>query len=128
MTYETIDRTELRQKLSSRVLDNTDPEYGLALVNVLSPDVFDEMHIPSSVNIPMSELDQFERRYNKDKDIVVYSASLECDASERAARALSERGFRNVYDYEGGMADWERANQSTTGRTLTQRTSSQPPS
>jgi rhodanese-related sulfurtransferase len=116
MNFASIDRKRLNQMLSSNVLDNLDPESGLALVNVLNPDVFDEKHIPNSVNIPLSEIDQFERRFSKEKDIVVYCASADCDASRRAASALSQRGFSNVSAYEGGIADWEQAHQPIEGR------------
>jgi rhodanese-related sulfurtransferase len=116
MNFDTIDRQRLNQKLSSSVLDNDDPESGLALVNVLGKDVFDEKHIPNSVNIPLSEIDQFERRFGKEKDIIVYCASSTCDASRRAATALSQRGFSNVSAYEGGLADWEEAHQPIEGR------------
>ena len=118
MNFESIDRQRLTQKLSSNVLDNSDPETGLALVNVLNPDVFDEKHIPNSVNIPLSEIDQFEQRFSKEKDIVVYCASSSCDASRKAATALSQRGFSNVAAYEGGLADWEQAHQPVEGRAV----------
>jgi rhodanese-related sulfurtransferase len=116
MNFETIDRKTLNQKLSSHVLDNLDPESGLALVNVLNRDVFDEKHIPNSVNIPLSEIDQFERRFSKEKNIIVYCASSDCDASRRAATELSQRGFSHVAAYEGGTADWEEAHQPIEGR------------
>ena len=121
MHFESIDRKRLNQKLSSHVLDNLDPESGLALVNVLTPDVFDEKHIPNSVNIPLSEIDQFERRFSKDKDIIVYCASSDCDASRRAASALRQRGFSHVAAYEGGIADWEQAHQPIEGRSVAGR-------
>lgn len=119
MTFETIDRTDLEQKISGNEIDNRDPVAGIALVNVLSAEMFDRKHIPSSINIPVDDLDQFERRFTKDKDIVVYCASEDCDASPRAAEALTARGFHNVSDYAGGMADWEVANQPVAGREST---------
>jgi rhodanese-related sulfurtransferase len=82
----------------------------------LSSDQFDQKHIPNSINIPATEMDQFEDRFGKEKDIIVYCASRDCDASPRAAEALSERGFSHVFDYEGGMADWENGNQPMAGK------------
>jgi rhodanese-related sulfurtransferase len=119
MDFQTIDRTELERKLSSYRVDNRDRETGLALVNVLEPEMFDEKHIPNYVNIPGDNVDQFEQRFSKDKNIVVYCASKECDASPRAAQALAERGFRHVFDYEGGVADWEKGSQPLAGRAAT---------
>lgn len=119
MRFETIDRAELEQKITARKIDNRDPKEGVALVNVLGAEQFDRKHIPSSINIPIDELDQFEERFSKDKDIIVYCASHDCDASPRAAEALTDRGFRNVSDYGGGMADWEKGHQPVAGREST---------
>jgi rhodanese-related sulfurtransferase len=107
MTYEAIDKQRLQQKLSRNVLDNSDSQSGIALVNVLGHDQFKQKHIPNSINIPVAELDRFEDMFGKEKEIVVYCASFDCEASSRAAEALSERGFSHVFDYEGGLADWE---------------------
>lgn len=116
MNYETIDRDGLRRIIDEERLDNGDPEEGVALVNVLGADMFEQKHIPLSINIPADELDGFERRFSKDKRIIVYCASKDCDASPRAAKALAKRGFSRVFDYVGGMDDWERANQPVAGR------------
>lgn len=78
-----------------------------------------EMKDPNSINIPVDELDRFENRFDKDKEIVVYCASTDCDASPRAAKALAERGFSNVFDYEGGIADWEKGHQPIAGQAST---------
>ena len=36
-------------------------------------------------------------------------ASFECHASPMAAKRLDQMGYKNVYDYEGGMKDWKGA-------------------
>ena len=115
MEYQTIDRNELKRMLSTGVVDNNHSRSGLAVVNVLGRDAFQHKHIPHSINIPIEEIERFEQNFSKDKEIVVYCASGECDASPRAARALSKRGFRNVYDYEGGVADWEENREQIAG-------------
>ena len=83
------------------------------IINVLDEDHFQEEHIPGSINIPLSS-DEFVQRVEqeagtKDRKIVVYCASFECDASPKAARKLDEAGFSNVLDYEGGTKDWKEA-------------------
>lgn len=107
--FQTISREELERRLELRHPDNEDPRAGYALVNVVDAKLFERDHIPSSINIPKDEVDEFERRFEKDKDIIVYCASPDCDASPEVARALSSRGFRHVYDYESGMSDWRMA-------------------
>ncbi len=80
------------------------------LVNVLDPEAFKKQYIRTSINIPVSD-DNFVERVRsvnggKDRAVIVYCASAECDASTKAAEALDEAGFDEVYDYEGGTKDW----------------------
>jgi rhodanese-related sulfurtransferase len=117
---QTISREKLEQKLSTTP-DNASEQDGYALVNVLAPDVFMKEHIPDSINIPAKELDRFEKKFSRDKEIVVYCASQQCDASPKAARELMERGFSNVYDYEGGMKSWKQAGNAIEGSEATQQ-------
>lgn len=89
-----------------------DEDEKFVLINVLSPKQFNEAHIPKSVNIPIGEdfKKNIKQKYpDKDKKIVVYCASFECHASTKAAKELEELGYNNVYDYEGGIADWKEA-------------------
>jgi rhodanese-related sulfurtransferase len=85
----------------------------LAIINVLSPEHFHHRHIPGSLNVPVTEADFAEKIEStvgdRDEPIVLYCANEECDASEKAAAKLDAAGFREVYDYAGGMAAWEKA-------------------
>lgn len=83
------------------------------VINVLPRDEFDRRHIPGSINIPMDD-DDFVARVEdqvsaKGDPLVVYCASADCDASERAARRLEEAGFTQVQDFETGVQGWEEA-------------------
>ncbi|MDO3380951.1 rhodanese-like domain-containing protein [Gilvimarinus algae] len=80
------------------------------LINVLSPDAFNQAHIRTSVNVPVDQ-EGFEEMVkaiaaSRDRHIVVYCASFDCDASRQAAEQLDAAGFKHVYDYEGGTKDW----------------------
>jgi rhodanese-related sulfurtransferase len=80
------------------------------LVNVLPREEFNQRHIRTSINVPVGSAD-FPQRVEavaggKQREIVVYCASFDCDASEKAARELDEAGFSRVFDYEGGTKDW----------------------
>ena len=89
------------------------------LVNVLSPEAFAEKHIPGSVNVPGEDPSFTEKveqaAHGRDRPVVIYCASLECQASPTAARKLAAAGFPGVYDYEGGMKDWEEAGMPVDG-------------
>src|SRR5690625_4309111 len=80
------------------------------LINVLPQDGLNQDHIRTSVNVPVDE-DNFTSRVeqiagSKEREVVVYCASFDCDASTRAAEKLQQEGFTQVYDYEGGTKDW----------------------
>lgn len=113
---QTISRQELEQRLKLQAPDNDDPKAGYALVNVLDATLYERDHIPASINIPQDDVDEFEERFDKDKDIIVYCASPDCDASPKVAEALSKRGFKHVYDYENGMSDWRMAGHKVEGK------------
>jgi rhodanese-related sulfurtransferase len=108
-SYSTISRRQLEQKLNVNPPANEDRQQGYALVNVLGKDAFDAAHIPQSINIPLGQEALFEQHFAKDKEIVVYCASPNCDASPKVAQALADRGFTWVLDYEGGISDWKNA-------------------
>ncbi len=43
---------------------------------------------------------------NKDEVVIVYCASSKCKMSHYAATKLMSIGYKNVYDYNGGMYEW----------------------
>lgn len=88
------------------------------LINVLGPESFEAKHIPGSINIPIDE--RFEENMtkkvaDKKRKIVVYCASKECHASEKAAEKLDELGYKNVLKYEGGVKEWEESGYELDG-------------
>jgi rhodanese-related sulfurtransferase len=83
------------------------------LVNTLDPEHFDKTRIADAVNIPQSQDDFAEQvaqvTTSKQRPVVVYCASEECDSSTKAAEKLEAAGFSDVYDYEGGARAWQEA-------------------
>jgi rhodanese-related sulfurtransferase len=102
----TIDTQQLRDKIAQ---DNN-----FILLHVLSEENYEKEHILGSKNIPYDQEDfaqQVENlAHSKETEIVVYCASTECNASNKAAAKLEDAGFTNVTDYEGGMKSWKEAN------------------
>jgi rhodanese-related sulfurtransferase len=84
----------------------------LTLVNTLSAEAFKKTKIPGSINVPLNDRDfaaHVERiAGGKDKPVVVYCASQECDSSETAAQRLEAAGFSAVSRYTGGAAAWQK--------------------
>lgn len=113
--HDTLSRDELEQMLRESRPENAARRQGYALVHVLAPESFEKARIPGSINIPKERIEEFERRFDKEKKIVVYCASPECPGSRQAAEALAQRGFQRVYEYEGGVSDWQEAGHNVEG-------------
>ena len=94
-----IDREELKEKLDRG--DN------FKLVMVLGDSGFRAKHIPGSLNVPAPEV--AAAKLDPDDEIVVYCSGDECPASRYAFQILTERGYKNIRRYAGGIADWEEA-------------------
>ena len=83
----------------------------LTLVNTLGTESFEKTRIPGAINIPLDNSD-FAARVEqeaggKEKPVVVYCASSQCNSSEKAAKKLEEAGFTAVSRYTGGAAAWQ---------------------
>ena len=94
-----IDREELKEKLDRR--DD------FKLVMVIGDWGFRAKHIPDSLNIAAPEVATAE--LGPDDEIVVYCSGDSCPASRYAYQLLTERGYKNVRRYAGGISDWEEA-------------------
>jgi rhodanese-related sulfurtransferase len=83
----------------------------LQLVNTLSAKSFETTRIPGAVNIPLDLVEFLSRVEDqaggKDKAIVVYCASQQCNSSEKAAEKLENVGFTAVADFAGGFRAWQ---------------------
>jgi rhodanese-related sulfurtransferase len=85
---------------------------GLTLVNTLAANEFEKTKIPGATNIPLASSDFAARVEHeaggKDKPVVVYCASQQCNSSEKAAQELEAAGFTAVSRYTGGAAAWNK--------------------
>ena len=86
---------------------------GVLVVDVRTAEEYDEGHLPGARRVQLDEIaaaiDAGEFPAPADAPLLVY-----CRAGSRSAQAaalLSERGFRRVYDLEGGIMAWGEAGQ-----------------
>jgi rhodanese-related sulfurtransferase len=80
---------------------------GAQLVEVLSRKQFAEQHLPGAISLPLSKFRPSElAKLDKDRPVIVYCWDYQWDLSPRAAARLQAAGFREVYDYTAGKADW----------------------
>lgn len=89
-----------------------DQNADLTLVNTLGADAFEKTKIPGAINVPLDS-DDFATRVEqeaggKDKPVIVYCASQQCNSSEKAAEKLEAAGFTAVSRYTDGAAAWAK--------------------
>lgn len=89
-------------------LERGDP---LVVVDALAPMYYAARHLPGAINITPERVDGLAASHIPDLDteVVVYCASVSCDASVEVAERLVELGYRNVLHYSGGKRDWANA-------------------
>jgi rhodanese-related sulfurtransferase len=81
------------------------------LVDALAPMAYAMSHLPGAINITPEWIDDRARRRIPDRDteVVVYCADVDCDASTRVANRLIELGYSNILHYAEGKRDWTAA-------------------
>ncbi len=106
--FKIIKREELKKWM--------DEKKEFVLIDVLSQGSYEGRHLPNAKHAAASETDFLEKAGNlvpnKETVVVVYCASFTCQLSPRAANMLVEAGYTNVYDFKGGLADWQDAGYS----------------
>jgi rhodanese-related sulfurtransferase len=103
-----------KEAVKDKMQDNN-----VVVLNVLPDNDYAKMHIAGSENLPLglnsSDFVQaVEKRYGKNKFFITYCAGLTCNAGPKAAKALTEKGFK-ADDYPGGMKEWSEADFPTEG-------------
>jgi rhodanese-related sulfurtransferase len=115
-------KTKRKSAMNTLTVDSLkqmqDQNQDFLLINTLDEENFPSTRIPGSVNIPQAS-DEFVERVereagSKEKKIVVYCASEECQSSTKAAQKLETAGFSNVFDFEAGAKGWQEAGQKLT--------------
>jgi rhodanese-related sulfurtransferase len=86
------------------------------VINVLSPEVYQDCHIKGTINVPHDRLADFVQNLPKDTEIIVYCAHYQCPLSKQSAHLLMNLGFTNVKAYEGGIVEWYQDGLPVEGR------------
>ena len=80
---------------------------GAQIIEALPSKQFEDEHLPGAINIPLKTLDgQTAAALDHNKPVIVYGHDYQCDQSARAAWRLETLGFRRVFRYTAGKADW----------------------
>ena len=83
---------------------------GALFVDVRSPQMFAEGHIPDAVSLPIgdieAQLEDFTQKVPVERPIVTYCSGRLCQDSHTAAQLLMERGYQNVVVFIDGFPGW----------------------
>ncbi len=86
------------------------------LIMTLDRQAFDNMHIPGSLHF--SSIHQAMQYLNPDDEIIVYCSHELCSSSINAYLILRSYGFKNIYRYAGGLAEWQEAGYPLQGNAV----------
>lgn len=77
------------------------------LVDVRTPQEFDEEHILNSQNIDFTSptFDEDITKLDKSKPVILYCKGG--GRSAKCAKKLEDAGFKKIYDLEGGISKWK---------------------
>jgi len=96
-TYHKIDPGKAKEIMDS--------EENIVILDVRTPEEFEEERIANSVLLPDYEISQKASSTLTDKNQVILVYCRSGRRSEIAAKELVKLGFTNVYDF-GGIIDW----------------------
>lgn len=95
--YETIDTQKARDLVN---------EGNLTIVDIRSPDDFEQGHIEHAISVNDTNIDEFIDNADKNKPILCYCYMG--FSSQSAAQYFKDQGFKTVYSMEGGYTKWQR--------------------
>lgn len=80
------------------------------IIDVRTPQEFSEGHIEGAVNINFFDATFLEQisKYKKDEPVFIYCKSG--NRSGQASKKISDLGFKQIYDLEGGILNWVKNN------------------
>lgn len=79
----------------------------LQLVDVRTPEEYNVTHLKSSQNICVTTSDFKEKVAKLDTTKPIYVYCKKGGRSAKASKILAEMGFKEIYDLQGGITNWE---------------------
>lgn len=75
------------------------------LIDVRTPEEYEEGHIPGVPLLPLQEVEQWAGTLNSAEKYVFICRSGA--RSQKVSHLLTERGFKDVANFSGGMLSWD---------------------
>lgn len=79
----------------------------VVLVDVRSPEDFEQEHLPGAINIPLGDLSARDPRLAQANTVIVYHQRYKGNFADMAAKKVLSEGLTNVFSYAGGYEDWK---------------------
>ncbi len=84
-------------------------DVGVFLLDIRTPEEFQQGHIPGANLIPMAQLTERLKELPKDKTQPILVYCRNGDRSGRAAQLLYQSGRKDIYNLSGGLRAWAAA-------------------
>ena len=95
------------------------------VVDVRQPAKFAAGHIPGAINIFLPKIVPLDGQLTGAKNIVVYAGGFNDVLSVAAAKRMISQRYQNVFDFRGGIEEWQSEGATLEG-TATTAPASQP--
>jgi rhodanese-related sulfurtransferase len=79
---------------------------GLYIFNVLEKEDFLDARIKGSSHCSLEKINEILSEIDKSNILVFYCANYFCSSSDDSAINAYKKGFKNIYVYKGGTAEW----------------------
>lgn len=106
-TSPTASLEDLPQEVDVQTVHDLQGRDDVVVLDVREQYEYDEKHIPNVTLIPMSEIQNRIDEVPKDKEVFVTCRSG--NRSEQVTQFLSQNGYDNVHNMQGGIIAWEEA-------------------
>lgn len=103
----TINLDELPQEVDVQTVFDIQGQEDVYVLDVREQYEYDEKHIPNVTLLPMSEIENRLNEIPKDKEVIVTCRSG--NRSGQVTQFLTQNGFDNVHNMQGGIVAWEEA-------------------
>jgi rhodanese-related sulfurtransferase len=98
---------EIKVISPQEVYDAVSNSKNLQLIDVRTQKEFGEDHLETAQNICVTDDDFKEKVAKLDKEEPVYLYCRSGKRSAKAAQIMKEMGFKEIYDMEGGILNWD---------------------
>ena len=101
---ELLNTTDIKLISSSDFIEFQDSDY--VLIDVRTPEEYDFGHIPNALNYDFYS-DTFQSKIlnlSKNESVILYCRTN--NRSNKTAKILKEKGFKEIFVIEGGITEW----------------------